>query len=259
MNNLAKRIFKKLTNLRVIDRRHLYKYWEQEHLRKFLKQYSVDCVFDIGANFGQYARMLRKDAGYTGRIISFEPNPKALEILKTRAKDDPLWEVEEIAISSADGMQTFNVMLDSEFSSFGTPRHDETDIAKQWNVIQSAIEVKTETLTTAFDRLDVKYNFERPYLKMDTQGYDVEIVMHAGPAIERFIGLQSELAVKKLYDSSVDFRDAISVYESFGFELSAFVPNNGGFFPWMIETDCVMVRSSMARSFTEGQRGPSQA
>lgn len=58
----------------------------------------------------------------------------------------------------------------------------------------------------------------------------------------RFVGLQSELAIRKLYASSTDYREALSYYESLGFSLSAFVPNNAGHFPLMIETDCIMIR-----------------
>ena len=41
----------------------------------------VDCVFDVGANNGQYAQILRKHADYQGRIISFEPIPSAADPL----------------------------------------------------------------------------------------------------------------------------------------------------------------------------------
>jgi hypothetical protein len=61
----------------------------------------------------------------------------------------------------------------------------------------------------------------------------------------RFVGLQSELAVKKLYTNSVDFRSAITLYGECGFQLSAFVPNNAGYFPQLIETDCIMVRDDL--------------
>ncbi len=63
--------------------------------------------------------------------------------------------------------------------------------------------------------------------------------------VREFIGLQSELAVKKLYATSVDFRNAITIYEECGFQLSAFVPNNAGHFPQLIETDCIMVRDDL--------------
>jgi hypothetical protein len=43
----------------------------------------------------------------------------------------------------------------------------------------------------------------------------------------------------------VDFRSAITLYEECGFHLSAFVPNNVGHFPQLIETDCIMVRDDL--------------
>lgn len=236
------KIWNKVKNLRVMDRRHIYKYWEKDHLRRLLHHYEIDCVFDVGANNGQYATMLRKEARYTGLILSFEPNPIAAEKAKRLAANDPLWNVEQIALSASDGMQTFHVMADSQFSSLSSPRHDECDMFREWNKVNRIIEVKTETISTALYRLQKQYGFIRPFLKMDTQGYDVEIVMHAGPALGEFLGLQSELAVKKLYSDSVDFKEAIRIYESHGFELSAFVPNNGGHFPHLVEIDCIMIR-----------------
>ncbi len=246
MFNLVNRIWKKVISLKIIDRRHLYKYWEQEHLRRLLRHYAVDCVFDIGANHGQYATMLRKDVGYQGLIISFEPNPAAAASARKLADKDPRWFVEEMAVSVADGEQIFNVMADSQFSSLSQPRHDETDLLKAWNAVERSFKVKTETLTTSYERLRKQHEFDRPFLKMDTQGYDVEIIKSAGPALDKFIGLQSEIAVKRLYESSIGFRDAISTYEAFGFELSAFVPNNGGHFPWLLETDCIMIKRDLA-------------
>jgi FkbM family methyltransferase len=228
-----------------MDRRHLYKYWERDHLNRLLNHYKVDCVFDVGANNGQYAQMLRRDVGYTGLILSFEPNPVAAEFAKKLSQGDSKWHVEQIALSTSDGVQSFNVMADSQFSSLSSPRHDETDLFKSWNKVSSTIEVKTETLTTAYERLHALHGFSRPFLKMDTQGYDVSIVSNAGPALNKFIGLQSELAVKKLYDNSVDFKSALEVYEKLGFEMSAFVPNNGGHFPHLVEIDCIMIRKSM--------------
>lgn len=243
--NFFKKILRKLNNLRINDRRHLYKYWEHDHLKKVLATYAVDCVFDIGANNGQYASMLRKDVGYRGLIISFEPNPEAAAVARRLAQGDELWLVEEMAVSVADGEQTFHVMADSQFSSLSQPRHDEVDLFKNANQVKSTFKVKTETLTSAYNRLSQIHTFQRPFLKMDTQGYDVDIVKNAGPCLANFIGLQSELAMKKLYEHSVDFRAAISVYEQQGFQLSAFIPNNGGNFPWLVEIDCVMLRADM--------------
>ena len=134
-------------------------------------------------------------------------------------------------------------MADSQFSSLSNPRHDETSLFLNSNKTVRDIVVKTETLDTAFGRLAEIYSFERPFLKMDTQGYDLEVVEHGKNILHKFLGLQSELAIRKLYENSTDFRDALSKYEKLGFSLSAFVPNNGNPSPIMIETDCIMVRS----------------
>ena len=244
MHDLLKKIINKITNFRIVDQRYLYKQLECDHLKKLFDHFDIDCVFDVGANYGQYAKMLRQEGGFQGLILSFEPNPDAAQYAKRLALADPNWQVEQIALSDSDGKQRFNIMADSQFSSLSKPCHSETEMFRDWNKVTGTIEVKTETITTAFQRLQLVYGFKKPFLKMDTQGYDVEIIAHAGPALSEFLGLQSELAVKKLYENSVDYRRAIKVYESLGFEMSAFIPNNGGHFPYLIETDCIMVRKS---------------
>jgi FkbM family methyltransferase len=229
-----------------IDTRFLYDRWEQDHLRQLLSFVNVDCVFDVGANQGQYAQMLRKSVGFKGRIISFEPIPEAAANLRALAEADPLWQVEELALAAEDGMATFQVMVDSQFSSLSAPRHDDVAGFEAHNRVQKQIQVKTETLSNTLRRLHGQHLFQRPFLKLDTQGMDVSIVSAAGAAtMHQFVGLQSELAVRKLYATSVDFRDALTCYESLGFELSAFVPNNAGHFPRLVELDGILVRRDL--------------
>jgi len=238
-------LYASLRNTRLIDARNLYQLWEQNHLCRLLEHYRVDCVFDVGANYGQYADMLRRKAGFEGLIISFEPNPMVAAALRERAEGQTNWVIEEVALARSDGLSTFNIMKSSVFSSLSVPRHDEIGLFRAGNRIQEAVSVKTENLETAYRRLKQARRFERPFLKLDTQGFDVEIVSSARNIVREFVGLQSELAVKKLYAASVDFRSAITIYEECGFQLSALVPNNAGHFPQLIETDCIMVRDDL--------------
>ncbi|NNK63551.1 MAG: FkbM family methyltransferase [Gemmatimonadetes bacterium] len=234
-----------LRQLRLIRLDCLHQVWEVEHLKKVFETFDVDCVFDVGANYGQYAEMLRKKVGYRGLIVSFEPIPDAVDHLRKLAARDPRWRVEQVALSNTSGEQAFNIMAESQFSSLSSPRHDETVLFRDKNTIRNSIPVKTETLSRAYARLRAELGFIRPFLKLDTQGYDVEIVRSGAEVLPDFIGLQSELAVRKLYEHSVDFVEALAEYRSHGFTLTAFVPNNGGHFPQLIETDCIMLRSDL--------------
>jgi hypothetical protein len=80
---------------------------------------------------------------------------------------------------------------------------------------------------------------------MDTQGFDVAVLGGAGDTLNCFVGFQSELSVRKIYQQAADFRDALTHYQSLGFDISAFVPNNAGHFPALVEIDCIMVRRDL--------------
>jgi FkbM family methyltransferase len=241
------RILSFVRNFALIDRRKLYQQWETTHLERLFAYLKVDCVFDIGANQGQYAQMLRRKIGYDGLIFSFEPSPHDASIARERSKGDGNWHVIELAIAEVEGEARFNVMRSSEFSSLSAPKHDEVQIFREMNSVAQVVTVKTERLENVLRQLKDKYVFERPFLKMDTQGFDVKIVKASSNVMQSFVGLQSELAIAKLYADSVDFREALTEYERLGFLLSAFVPNNAGHFPRLLETDCLMIRSDLAR------------
>jgi FkbM family methyltransferase len=234
-----------LRNLRIVDARHVAS--ERLHLKRLLEFLDVDCVFDVGANAGQYATMLRKVVGYKGQIISFEPIPYLCDALRTRSKDDPLWSVREVALSDSSGEATFNIMESDRFSSLSAPSHDEVTLFSWMNSVKKQVQVKTETLRNLYPELQAEFGFKSPFLKMDTQGFDVSVVSGAGESIRHFVGLQSELAIKRLYEQSTGYQEAIKCYEKAGFSLSALVPNNAGHFPMLVEIDCIMVRNDLMR------------
>jgi FkbM family methyltransferase len=219
---------------------------EPEQLERFLTAFQVDCVFDVGANTGQYAQRLR-EIGFRGLILSFEPNPDTAAALREAARSDPLWVVEELALDEQTGTATFNVMQSSQFSSLHDPDHSNTHDFVDLNCIARRIEVETQTLANLFPVLQARYRFERPYLKMDTQGHDVAVAKGAGRYLRQFVGLQSELSLTQLYKEQASFTEALEFYRSVGFRLSALVPNNAGHFPDLNEVDCIMYNPRVLR------------
>jgi FkbM family methyltransferase len=217
--------------------------FEWEHLRRFLAHFQVDCVFDVGGNAGQYATMLRAHAGYRGPIVSYEPIPELAAKMRSAAAQDPRWFIEELALDATEGFADLNVYVSHSFSSL----HDLSALAEQQFgnklALQRRIRVRTATLASEFGKHQARLGFRRPYLKMDTQGHDVEVAVGAGSHLRDFVGLQSELAIQKLYSGTPGYEEALAFYRAHGFELSALVPNNLGHFPRLLEIDCIMYRA----------------
>jgi FkbM family methyltransferase len=221
--------------------------FEQLHLKKLFDRYEVDCVFDVGANAGQYGWMLRERVNYNGPIVSFEPVPSAAAVLREAAAGDSNWHVEQVALDRSAGNMTFNVAQDSEFSSFHRPSAASVAIFSEQSSVVQEISIKTATLTEIFAKYADLLRFRRPFLKMDTQGHDIAVAEGAGEVLRSFVGLQSELSIRGLYEDIPDYNQSIHYYQSKGFELSAFVPNNEGHFPKLLEIDCIMYNTDFER------------
>ncbi|MBX9773405.1 MAG: FkbM family methyltransferase [Xanthobacteraceae bacterium] len=219
--------------------------FEKVHLRRFLRHFNIDCVFDVGANGGQYAEMLRRSVGYQGLIISFEPVPEVFAELEKKTRRDSNWIVEQVALDDRSGETMINVMREGQFSSLLEPKHDEVQLFKSANVVTGRQKIRTERLSAVYNKYADQFRFSRPFLKLDTQGNDLKIAKEARGILHHFVGIQSELSIKRIYDGAPTFAEAICFYQECGFELSAFVPNNEGFFPRLIETDCIMVRTNL--------------
>jgi FkbM family methyltransferase len=217
---------------------------EERHLARLLRDFDVDCVFDVGANVGQYGHMLREYVGYRGRIISFEPNPKALPHLQKAAAGDSKWHIEGVALGSTAGTAEFHAYDRSELGSFhrfGASEHAPSNMAS------STISVPVQTLESYMPEARRRWQFRRPYLKLDTQGFDLEVAKGAGGVLSEFVGLQSEIAFKTIYDGGPNYRTSLDFYQSAGFTISHLVPIHEIHFPQLVEMDVIMVRSDLAQ------------
>jgi hypothetical protein len=90
---------------------------EAAQLVRQLFVHRIDVVFDVGANTGQFAQQLR-DAGFVGRIVSFEPSTAAHATLSQRSQDDAHWIIApRMALGDHDGTVTLNLAGNSASSS----------------------------------------------------------------------------------------------------------------------------------------------
>ena len=223
----------------------VHQYPEIQALKRFLATFAVDCLFDVGANRGQYATMLRKDAGYKGLILSFEPNPDVFAELQRHAASDRLWHVFNMALSDFDGTASFNIMAADQFSSLKTPSGEQDAIFADRNKVTKTVEMQCRRLDSVLPDLKAQHGFTRPFLKMDTQGHDLSVCEGAGDALAQMLGIQTELGVRPIYEGGTGYRAMIDWLEARAFVPSAFFANNKGHFPLLVEMDGIFVNRTL--------------
>ncbi len=139
--------FERALGAKVVRPNRVGRIFETVHLARFFDRFEIDCVFDVGANFGQYAEMIR-GLGYRGDIVSFEPIPEAASALRAKAQADPRWHIEEKALDETIRQVAFNIMSSSQFSSLKLPSAADTAHFSDVNVPSRQITVTTATLST---------------------------------------------------------------------------------------------------------------
>lgn len=181
-----------------------------------LRDRGVDVVLDVGANTGQFATRLRA-AGYAGRIVSFEPLPDAHDALTAASRGDADWVVApRMAIGAAAGSVVVNVAGNSYSSSILPMAATHVEAAPQSQYVG--------TVTAPLARIDDAAApwltaAARPFLKIDTQGYEVAVLDGAPRTLAGCVGLQLEMSLVPLYQGEALYRDLIDRLDGLGFDL----------------------------------------
>jgi FkbM family methyltransferase len=212
------------------------------HLRQLLGFLEIDCVLDVGANIGQYHDFLRNRVLYEGTIVSFEPVSRHVEILKARAMADRDWHIEGYALGATEGTLPINVMVSDQFSSFLEPDHSQVDKeVAEWNTPCKIEEVPVHTIDQVLPVLRERLDFHRPYLKLDTQGFDMQVLEGAKQALSGVCALQTEASVIGIYKGMPGYMDTIRYLNERGFDASGFYPVSRDSSLRLVEFDCVMI------------------
>lgn len=203
----------------------------QSYLSHILKTKSIDCVWDIGANTGQYALMLR-NIGYCGNILSFEPIQIAWDELQRNAVADPKWAVyERCAVGLTGGEALLNVTADSVSSSLLRPINA--------NVVAHTIRVKVERLDSIIGKIRPTCN---SLLKLDCQGSEYDIVLSASNQIALFLYVQMEASIYPLYEEEKNLFDLCELMDSMGFNIAFMFPGITDFRDRLVQVELIFKR-----------------
>lgn len=207
-----KRKFNAITGFEIIK----YPTPELDRRIKLLQHYNIDVIIDVGANIGQYGSEMR-NIGYKGRIISFEPTSEAFEKLSKTSRNDPNWEIHHSSLGERDGKTTINISKNSVSSSLLNNLPELTQSAPNASFIKKE-EIDIKKLDSVFNSLNIQNN--NIYLKIDTQGYESQVLEGAKESLKNISGIQLEMALIPSYEGAVTFQEMTSKLNGFGFKLA---------------------------------------
>lgn len=198
--------------------------YEIELTRRLLAHFDVDCVLDIGANRGQFRDQLRDDVGWDGPLVSVEPQPSLAAHLRERARSDPKWTIHECALAAAPGRAALNVMASDLYSSLLEPNAGIAFGDGTATRVVGRVDVEVRTLDELYARVAPELGVRRPFLKLDTQGCDLQVLAGAAGMLENVVALQTELSFQALYRGIPSWLESVTRLKELGFEASGFTP-----------------------------------
>ena len=182
---------------------------------------AIDLVLDVGANAGQYAQALRA-SGYRGEIVSFEPLRQAWNECAAHAARDPRWSMApRMALGGMDGQIQIHVSKNSASSSILPMREAHQEAAPESAYIGREVVDIRRLDGVAPDALA---GARRPLLKIDTQGYEAQVLAGASGILEKIHGIQVEISLTPLYEHSPTLAEMLALLEGNGFSPHAILP-----------------------------------
>jgi FkbM family methyltransferase len=188
------------------------------HRARLLACEDVHLVIDVGANVGQYASALRR-GGYPGDILSLEPLAEPFAALRARAAGDPHWTCEQVALGERSGFADLRVAAHSAGSSF--LEVGETLVANTPEMATVGSErVRVEPLAHLLESIASNSAF----LKLDVQGFELQILRAGEDILPRLAGIEVELSFEPLYEGEGSFLEVTQLLDALGFRLAAVDP-----------------------------------
>lgn len=240
VSNFESLIRRTANRLGIDIHRHRPEASEHGRLSAMLARHGINLVLDVGANTGQFAQSIR-EAGYRGRLVSFEPLTAAHVQLLRNSRGDSRWEIApRVAIGDHEGEIEMHIAANSVSSSALAMLQSHVKAAP------GSACVSTERVRLS--RLDIMVcsylqHGTVPFLKIDAQGYEDRVLDGATDLLETVSGLQLELSFVPLYEGQQLFDALVERLRALGFSIWAIWPgfhdpHNGR----MLQVDATLFR-----------------
>jgi FkbM family methyltransferase len=183
--------------------------------KAILEKFGVDLIIDVGANTGIYGKESR-GIGYKGHIVSFEPLKDAFEMLEENTRNDPYWKVYNFALGAENKTEEINISANSHSSSILDILDAHTSAEASASYVGRQ-EIQIHTLDSIFG--DIKGNAKEIYLKLDTQGFELNVLKGGNNSLPYINTIQLEMSLSRLYDGQPLYADLMDYLHAHGYQL----------------------------------------
>ena len=214
-------------------------------LNNLITKLDINLIFDVGANEGQFAKKII-ESGYKRNIISFEPLNNCYENLVLSSSKFKNWKVEKLSLGSENRASEINVSNYALSSSILPISNNHLKAKKNSNYISKQI-TKIKKLDTYIyeNKIATDYSF----LKIDTQGYEYNVLEGSLQNIKNFRIILCELSFEELYIGQKLWIDIINFLKKNNFEVwfleKGFQSQENG---QMLQADCIFVNKAVKKN-----------
>ena len=189
-------------------------------LRSLVRRFGIDRVIDVGANQGQFAMELLQD-GYAGAIDSIEPLPEPHAVLFARAARFPRWKVfDAVAVGATESSEVRMEVAGNSVSSSILPMLELHVAAAPRSRPVGHVNIRQTTLDALYPD-----GVRGPaLLKVDTQGYERQVLQGGVRLLRSVAAVDLELSLAPLYEGQPDWLEVIHWMRQHGFAVWSIAP-----------------------------------
>lgn len=180
-----------------------------------LRRLGFDFVVDVGANRGQFSLVCRR-VNPAAKIVAFEPLPVPARVYRDLFAGDPNVRLCEAALADKSGKMVMHVSAQDDSSSLLPIAQAQTD-----NYPGSG-EVRTQDVAvmTLPEAVSLQELGARNLLKIDVQGFELEVLKSAVAFLDRFEWIYVECSYVSLYEGQPLADEVTAFLQVRGFVLS---------------------------------------
>lgn len=180
------------------------------------ESFDVRIIYDVGSNAGTWARLARTFFPRC-EIHMFEPLPEYCEVLWQLSEQMRDLHFHPIALGSENRQMVMHVQNFSDASSLLLVSKLGAD---RWQLSEKQqIPVPVECLDDRIANLSLPWP---DFLKLDVQGYELQVLRGAKKAIANCSAILTEVSFESYYEDQCLFHDLIGYLALHGFRLRAF-------------------------------------